>query len=36
MDDYVLLLRGVNVGGNRRVVMAELKAQLAALVRRPW
>ncbi|WP_461243831.1 DUF1697 domain-containing protein [Secundilactobacillus muriivasis] len=31
MDDYVLLLRGVNVGGNRRVVMAELKAQLAAV-----
>lgn len=28
--DYVLLLRGVNVGGNRRVVMAELKAQLVA------
>jgi uncharacterized protein (DUF1697 family) len=28
--DYLLLLRGVNVGGNSRVVMADLRAQLAA------
>lgn len=28
--DYLLLLRGVNVGGNSRVVMADLCAQLAA------
>lgn len=26
--DYVLLLRGVNVGGNRKISMAELKEQL--------
>lgn len=25
---YVLLLRGINVGGNNRVVMKELKEQL--------
>lgn len=28
--DYILLLRGINVGGNRRVVMADLRAQLTA------
>lgn len=28
--DYVLLLRGINVGGHRKVVMATLKAQLSA------
>jgi uncharacterized protein (DUF1697 family) len=28
--NYLLLLRGVNVGGNRRVVMADLRAQFTA------
>lgn len=28
--DYLLLLRGVNVGGNHRVVMADLRAQFTA------
>jgi uncharacterized protein (DUF1697 family) len=28
--DYILLLRGINVGGNHRVVMADLRAQLTA------
>ena len=28
---YVLLLRGINVGGNKKVPMAELKKALAAL-----
>lgn len=26
--DYILLLRGVNVGGNRKISMTELKEQL--------
>ncbi len=28
---YLILLRGVNVGGNHRVVMAELRQQLTDL-----
>lgn len=28
---YVLLLRGINVGGKNKVVMADLKADLAEL-----
>ncbi len=28
---YVLLLRGINVGGKNRVVMAELREKLEAL-----
>ncbi len=29
MTNYVVLLRGINVGGNRRIKMADLKAALA-------
>ena len=28
--EYVALLRGINVGGNNKVVMSELRAQIAA------
>ena len=28
--EYVVLLRGINVGGNNKVVMSELRAQIAA------
>lgn len=31
MTQYVLLLRGINVGGNQKVPMAQLKAMLAKL-----
>ena len=31
MTSYIALLRGVNVGGNKMVPMAELRAMLTAL-----